>query len=61
MAQEKQRMQKATKQYNEFVKAASELECDPSEVAFNAALGKIARAKPVEPPAKKPKMAKPKA
>lgn len=54
-------MQKATKQYNEFVKAASELECDPSEVAFNAALGKIARAKPVEPPAKKPKMAKPKA
>jgi hypothetical protein len=43
-----------------FESAATALDCDPSEEAFNAALGKIARAKPVAPPVKKPKVERPK-
>ena len=41
-----------------FVAAARELGCDENEARFNAALGKIARAKPADPPARKPKPAK---
>jgi hypothetical protein len=42
-----------------FEETAATLGCDLSEDAFNAALGKIARAKPVDLPAKKPKPEKP--
>jgi hypothetical protein len=49
----------ADKQVDQFRAAARSLECDPSEVRFNAALGKIAQAK-VPPPVKKPKVEKPK-
>jgi hypothetical protein len=45
----------AEKQIELFKAAARTLECDPSEARFNAALGKIARAKSVEPTVKKPK------
>jgi hypothetical protein len=41
-----------------FEAAAISLECDLSEEAFNAALGKIARAEPVDPPVGKSKAEK---
>jgi hypothetical protein len=46
-------------QKQKFLDAANALECDPSEERFNAALGKIARAK-VPPHVKKPTPEKPK-
>lgn len=50
-------MSKAKKasQPQSFESAAKALGCDEDESRFNAALGKIARAKPADPPANKPK------
>lgn len=38
-----------------FIEAARELGCNEDESRFNVALAKIVRAKPADPPAKKPK------
>ena len=48
-------------QSEKFRQLARELGCDEDESRFNAALAKIARAKPADPPAKKPKPDKAKA
>jgi hypothetical protein len=44
---------KAKDQHTAFKEAARALDCEQSEAAFERALGKIGRSKPVEKPKKK--------